>query len=43
MKGRLFFKIFATYLAIAVLAIGIVGFLAGTRSGPSWSSRSRTN
>jgi len=31
MKGRLFFKIFATYLAIAVLAIGIVGFLAGSQ------------
>ncbi|HQL91109.1 MAG TPA: ATP-binding protein [Syntrophales bacterium] len=31
MKGRLFFKIFATYLAIAVLAIGIVGFLAGNQ------------
>jgi len=29
MKGRLFFRIFATYLAIAVLAIGIIGFLAG--------------
>jgi two-component system phosphate regulon sensor histidine kinase PhoR len=31
MKGRLFFKIFGTYLAIAVLAIGIVGFLAGNQ------------
>ena len=31
MKGRLFLKIFATYLAIAVLAVGIVGFLAGNR------------
>jgi two-component system, OmpR family, phosphate regulon sensor histidine kinase PhoR len=31
MKGRLFLKIFATYLAIAVLAIGIVGFLAGSQ------------
>src|SRR5665647_241752 len=31
MKGRLFFKIFATYLAIAVLSIGIVGFLAGSQ------------
>jgi len=31
MKGRLFIKIFATYLAIAVLAIGIVGFLAGSQ------------
>jgi two-component system, OmpR family, phosphate regulon sensor histidine kinase PhoR len=31
MKGRLFFKIFGTYLAIAVLAIGIVGFLAGSQ------------
>ena len=31
MKGRLFFKIFTTYLAIAVLAIGIVGFLAGNQ------------
>lgn len=31
MKGRLFLKIFATYLAIAVLAIGIVGFLAGNQ------------
>jgi two-component system phosphate regulon sensor histidine kinase PhoR len=31
MKGRLFFKIFATYLVIAVLAIGIIGFLAGNQ------------
>ena len=31
MKGRLFFKIFATYLAIAVLSIGIVGILAGSQ------------
>jgi two-component system phosphate regulon sensor histidine kinase PhoR len=31
MKGRLFFKIFGTYLAIAMLAIGIVGFLAGNQ------------
>jgi len=31
MKGRLFIKIFATYLAITVLAIGIVGFLAGSQ------------
>jgi len=31
MKGRLFLKIFATYLAIAVLAVGIVGFLAGSQ------------
>ncbi len=31
MKGRLFLKIFATYLAIAVLAIGIVGFQAGNQ------------
>jgi two-component system phosphate regulon sensor histidine kinase PhoR len=31
MKGKLFFKIFGTYLAIALLAIGIVGFLAGNQ------------
>ena len=31
MRGKLFYKIFGTYLAIAVLAIGIVGFLAGSQ------------
>ena len=31
MKGKLFLKIFGTYLVIAVLAIGIVGFLAGNQ------------
>ncbi len=31
MKGRLFLKIFGTYLVIAILAIGIVGFLAGSQ------------
>jgi hypothetical protein len=41
MRGKLFYKIFGTYLVIAVLAIGIVGFLAGSQL--SWSSRSRTN
>ncbi|HET6491162.1 MAG TPA: hypothetical protein VFG28_15505, partial [Syntrophales bacterium] len=28
MRGKLFFKIFGTYLVIAVLAIGIIGLLA---------------
>jgi two-component system phosphate regulon sensor histidine kinase PhoR len=31
MRGKLFYKIFGTYLVIAVLAIGIVGFLAGSQ------------
>jgi two-component system, OmpR family, phosphate regulon sensor histidine kinase PhoR len=31
MKGRLFLKIFGTYLVIAALAIGIVGILAGNQ------------
>jgi two-component system, OmpR family, phosphate regulon sensor histidine kinase PhoR len=31
MRGKLFYKIFGTYLVIAMLAIGIVGFLAGSQ------------
>jgi len=31
MRGKLFYKIFGTYLVIAGLAIGIVGILAGNQ------------
>jgi two-component system phosphate regulon sensor histidine kinase PhoR len=31
MRGKLFFKIFGTYLVIAVMAIGIIGLLAGNQ------------
>jgi two-component system phosphate regulon sensor histidine kinase PhoR len=31
MRGRLFFRIFGTYLVIAVMAIGIIGLWAGTQ------------
>ena len=43
MKGRLFFKIFGTYLASPCLPSGSSGFWREARSGPSWSRGSKTN